>query len=164
MTCKIIPFNVEHIQQTFLWVQDLELRRLFLMRGEVTWEGHQNYFRKVLSNPSQKVYAIFADGRHVGNCGFKNMSTSKVEAEIWIYIGEPLERRHGVGRFATQLLIKEGFETLGLKSLYLHVADFNSAARKMYKNLGFIEVPLSGEAKDWQNRGCRIIRMELKKT
>lgn len=163
-TIFLIPFTEKHVERTFQWVSKPELQHVFLIRGNVTWEGHRNYFGKVLSDPSQKVYAIFADGRHVGNCGFKNMSFSKAEAEIWIYIGEPSERSKGIGRLATELLMKDGLETLGLRSLYLHVADFNLAARKMYKKLGFIEVPLSEEAKEWQNRGCRVIRMELKKT
>jgi len=158
--CSLIPFDERHIQKTFVWVSDPEIRRLFLMRGEVTWEGHRQYWSRILSDSRQKVFAILDEGGvHVGNCGFKNISPS--EGELWIYFGEPGVRGKGLGTKATRLLIQEGFSHLDLSMIYLHVADFNTAARAMYKKIGFSEVPLKAGIDDWADRGCRIIRMEL---
>ena len=80
---------------------------------------------------------------------------------MWIYIGSPLVRNKGIGRFATELLLEKGFNHFHMSCIYLHVADFNTAARALYQKLGFHEVPLRGDAEDWTDRGCKIIRMEL---
>lgn len=160
----LVPIQNEHVHLTFEWVKESELQRLFLMRGKITWEGHQAYFKRVLSDPKQCIFAILVDDTHVGNCGLKNLSVSNKRGEIWIYIGDPSMREKGIGKRATELLIHEGFEVLGLEMVYIHVAEFNTAALRMYEKIGFIEVPLQiGENDEWENRGCKIIRMELKK-
>ncbi len=162
---SLISFVQKHVRLTFDWVKNPELQRLFLMRANPTWVGHQAYFERVLTNPQQRVYAILSEGRHVGNCGFKNIMPSKQGGELWIYIGDFSMHGQGIGKYATQLLIQEGFESLGLTMIYVHVADFNTIARKMYQQIGFYEVTRPGDTKqEWASRGYKIIRMELKKT
>ncbi|MCK4524172.1 GNAT family N-acetyltransferase [candidate division WOR-3 bacterium] len=51
----------------------------------------------------------------------------------------------GLGREATNLLIKYAFNTLGLRKLCLEVYAFNKNAVKMYKSLGFV---IEGEYKN----------------
>ena len=159
----LAPFTNDRVVLTFEWVKDPDLQHLFLMRGEPTWEVHNEYFERVLQDPAQRVYAVLAGDEHVGNCGLKNLSPLKTEGELWIYIGEPSMREKGIGKHATELLLHEGFEVLGLKMIYAHVADFNTAARRLYKNFGFQEVSLTDDSNEWANRQCKIIRMELKK-
>jgi RimJ/RimL family protein N-acetyltransferase len=102
-----------------------------------------------------------ADGSHIGNCGFKNISVEKNSGELWIYIGKPSNRGKGIGLKATRALVEEGFLNLGLKQVVVHVADFNKAALNLYKKLGFVETPMTGDGSQWQARGLQIIRMEL---
>lgn len=161
-TIRLIGFSAQHIQKTFEWISEPELRRMFLMRGEPSWEEHVAYCNRILADPKQSVYAICFGEEHVGNCGFKNI-IEKTEGELWIYMGSPLVRGKGVGTSATKLLLEEGFRHLDLSMIYLHVADFNVAAHTVYEKLGFVEVPLRGDASDWAGRDCRIIRMELEK-
>ena len=160
---SLIKFSEDHIKQTYEWVKSPEFKYLFLLRGEVTYEGNHQYFEKVLSDHSQIVYAIYYKGKHVGNCGFKNISLKKKEAEIWIYIGDSSLRGKGIGLQATRTLLSEAFEKLGLKTIYLHVADYNAAAINMYKKLGFSDVSTKASEGEWSDRGCKIVRMELKK-
>src|SRR4030067_3213825 len=116
----------------------------------------------MIKNTAQRCYAILSEGRHVGNCGVKNISLTNKEGELWIYIGDPRMRRKGIASHATRLLAAKGFIELGLERIIVHVADFNVSAIKLYKKLGFIEVPVSDNSTEWTNRGCNIIRMELK--
>jgi RimJ/RimL family protein N-acetyltransferase len=161
---SLTPFSAANIDLTYKWVREKELQQLFLMRGEITWEGHQAYFERALKDSSQRIYAILYKKSHIGNCGFKNLKAETREGELWIYIGEASFRGQGLGRQATAQLLQMGFNEHGLESIYLHVADFNVAARRMYEGLGFHEVPLTGNELDWDSRGCGIIRMELKRT
>lgn len=160
---SIIPFSKDHIAQTYEWMQDAELRKYFLVREKPTMEKHLAFFDKVLNDRSQKVFSIMFDDQHVGNCGFKNILTDKAEGEIWIYLGSSCMRNKGIGKSASQLLIDKGFNTLGFKLIYLHVAEFNEAAIKLYKSIGFSEVSDELIGQEWKNREYRIIRMELKK-
>ncbi len=157
---KLVRFSDRHIQKTFEWICDPGLQRQFLMRGDPSWEAHVDYFNKTLADPKQVVYAIYLVDEHVGNCGFKNIIET-IEAELWIYIGSPLVRSKGVGKTATELLLEKGFGYFGLSLIYLHVADFNIPALKMYQKLGFHETPFRGDATDWTDRACKIMRMEL---
>jgi len=160
---KLIPFTKENVKKTFGWVRDSEIQRLFLIRGEITWKGHLEYFEKSLNDPSQRIYAIICDGLHVGNCGIKHLSKQKKEGEIWIYIGEPSLRNKRIGRRATRDLLRNAFDMFCLKKVYLHLTGFNTVAHRLYKKFGFHEVPIPDESGEWKNRSCKIIRLELNK-
>jgi len=161
MLLNLQEFNKSHIPLTFEWVKEKEFQRLFLIRGEVTWEKHFAYFDAILNDSQQRVYAILYDGYHIGNCGFKNIREQDGIGELWIYIGKDSLRGRGLGTQAARLLIQQGFNNLSLNRIYLHVADFNLFARKMYKNLGFIEVTMEEKNEEWDGRGYEIIHMEL---
>lgn len=157
---ELAAFKQEDVLKTFQWVQQGHLRRDFLLCGEITWEGHNAYFDKVLTDSSQRVFAIRVNNVHVGNCGLKNLTAT--DAELWIYIGEKSMKGQGLGKKATQLLLSYAFNKMQLCLIYLHVAEFNQIARTMYAQLGFQEneQPISEE---WSKHDCRVIRMELSK-
>lgn len=161
MNIELKKFTNDNIELTFDWIQDAELRRLFLMNGEPIWENHVKYFNSILNDYTQNVFAIFVDNNHIGNCGFKNIKES--EAELWIYIGENAYKSKGLGKIACLKLIKEGIEKFNFDRIYLHLADFNVIAKNMYKSLGFIEIDLDDESKKiWGEKGIDIIKMEYK--
>ncbi len=161
ITVILEDFAESHIDKTFEWVSDPDLQKDFLIRKKPTRESHLEYFKNVLGDATQQVFAISAKGAHVGNCGLKNISDKS--AELWIYIGEERYRKRGFGREATSLLLRKGFEVLGLKQIYVHVVEFNTNARRLYEQLGFKETSLSHDSKTWEGRGCNIIRMELER-
>ena len=158
----LVPFTMDQVEKTYEWVTDPDFQRLFLMREQPTWEGHEAYFNRVLADPSQRVFAIYYDNAHIGNCGLKNIVREE-EGELWLYVGEASMRRKKIGRSAAELLLHYGFEALQLEMIYVHFADFNVVARHLYERLGFKQVPLK-ERTDWVNRQCDIIRMEAPRT
>lgn len=162
-TVSLVPFTWEHVRLTFDWIRDPDFRHLFLMRGQSTWNGHQAYFKRVLADSTQRVFAILVDGLHVGNCGLKNLDSERKTGELWIYVGDPSTRGKRIGRLATELLLREASERLGLMMIYLNVADFNIVARRLYEQLGFVEVPWQGNTGEWTDHVCKIIRMELRR-
>jgi RimJ/RimL family protein N-acetyltransferase len=158
---SLIPFTRDHVEKTFTWVTDAEFQQLFLMRGHPTWVGHQAYFDRVLADPTQCVFAIIHDKVHVGNCGLKNLVRGK-DGELWLYVGEVTLRRKKIGRRAADLLLNFGFEVLRLEMIYLHFADFNVGARRLYEHIGFRQVSLKeSNSEEWGKKPCEIIRMEI---
>ncbi len=160
----LVAFGLEHIARTFEWVRDPWLQKAFLMRREPSWEAHTDHFERVLSDPSQSVYAILEEGVHVGNCGIKNICESTASGEIWIYIGCAEHRGRHIGSRATRLLCRKAFTVHGLTTVCVHVADFNETAQRMYERLGFAP-PAAGppETPEWHERGCKVSYMEIRR-
>lgn len=156
-------FSKEHIDKTFAWVCDEELQKFFLIKKKPTAKSHSEYFKKVLNDKSQRWFAIYSGNNHVGNCGIKNISFENKIAELWIYIGEKKLWGKGIGFSASKLLISFAFNEYKLLALYLHVADFNGNAIKMYKRLGFKTYESILPEDEWKNRKYNIITMRLKK-
>lgn len=154
---RLEPITIEHMSKTFAWISNADLRATFLLRGEITWAGHVNYFNNVLADTSQRLYAILYEGEHVGNCGFKHLDLDAANAELWIYLGSPEMRGKGVGGEATRLLLREGVERFGLKRIQVHVAESNKRARQLYLSVGFVDAGEGGA--EWAGQGCRILKM-----
>jgi len=107
---------------------------------------------------------MLLDGRHIGNCGLKNLELSVGRGELWIYLGDPEARGRGIGRRATELLLDEGFIALHLSTIYLHVAAANEPARRLYARLGFTEQTRVAVSPEWAGRSSSIVRMDLERT
>lgn len=158
----LVPFTRHHIGKTFTWVADAEFRQLFLMRGEVTWPAHQEYFRKVLADPTQHWYAILWNGEHIGNSGLKNTTQhGRDTCTIWIYLGDPSIRGKGIGSRATRKIIDMAFFDPEVRRIVIHVAKHNWKAIRMYQALGFLEIPLGDEDGEWRGRDVDVIKMYL---
>lgn len=157
----LVPFTRSHIAETFRWIRSLEFRRLFMMRGEISWEDHRRYFEKILHDPSQTWFAILYDGSHVGNCGIRTLGAPDGTCTLWIYIGETSCRCKGIGSSATMQLIQKAFDDMGYRCIIIHVAAFNASALKMYTSLGFEQIPLLDTETEWLNRECDVIKMRL---
>lgn len=159
MSLRLEKFKEENIKLTFDWIQDKEFRHLFLMNGEPDWENHVKYFETILKDKKQKVFAIFYDDSHIGNCGLKNLEEK--QAELWIYIGDNSYKSKGLGKKACEKLMEFGFKNLKLEKIYLHLANFNIIAQNLYKKLGFAEIELNEESKKiWGNKGIDVVKME----
>src|SRR4051812_33686182 len=90
-------FGPQHIEQTFEWVSQADLRRAFLMRGDVTRSGNEAYFEALLADPRQRVFAVLQQETHIGNCGLKHIDRAAGEGEMWMYLGDPALRGRGIG-------------------------------------------------------------------
>lgn len=162
MEIKLEPLKGKHIVKTFQWIENPYLLETFLIRGELDWKTHEEYWKRKTNDQTQRVFAITVDGVHVGNCGFKNLSFEKFDGELWIYIGDTEMHKKGIGEQATKRLLEFGFEHLKLSKIYLHVAQFNIPAVNLYRKIGFnnISKPLD---ENWSNRGCAVLYMEVSK-
>lgn len=156
----LIPFQQRHVATTYDWVKNPELQRDFLLRGEITREGHLRHFEQLLADPTQTIYAITFEGTHVGNCGFKHIDPEKRRAELWIYLGSYGHQGKGIGNSATLALLAKGFNDLSLDLIYLHVAQFNQKAIALYQKSGFAIAPCDG-CMEWADHSTTIIHMEL---
>lgn len=150
------PFGAVHIERTFLWIREPELRKTFLMDGEVSWTSHIKYFNKVIKDAQQKIYAILNDGDHIGNCGLKNIETEESTAELWIYIGTIEKRGKGLGSSVIRLLQHDTLSSK-INMIDVHVAENNISARRAYSKCGFHELGIAAGV--WANKGSKVLKM-----
>lgn len=87
-------------------------------------------------NPT-RVFAIIADGVHVGCCGiFPKEDVYRMNAEIGYWLGEEYWGK-GIATEAAKLISTYGFETLGMKRIYASVFSPNKASAKVLEKAGF---------------------------
>ncbi|TAK25946.1 MAG: N-acetyltransferase [Chloroflexota bacterium] len=79
------------------------------------------------------------DGRALGTIGLRNIDFRYGEGTLGIIINAGDVSR-GVGGDAIATLIRYAFEGLGLRKMYLDVAEGNDRARRCYDRVGFTQI------------------------
>lgn len=128
-------FKECHLENTFKWMQDQHLRELFLLRRTISKDEHLAWFNSLENDSKQKICAILYDGKHVGNVGLKNINTLDSTAEIWIYVGELIDRKKGLAKAACEEFLKS--LPFPCRKIYCHVADFNIGSLRLFQSLDF---------------------------
>lgn len=139
MEVKIRPLEPEDALTSVKWRNDPEV---FKYTGSVythtiTLENEIEWVNRVIGNVDEYRCAIIADGKYVGNIYLTGIHDE--EAEYHIFIGDKSFWGKGVAKIASQLIIKHGFENLHLTRINLSVRPQNTAAHRLYQNLGFRE-------------------------
>jgi len=92
---------------------------------------------------NQELRGIYAKNEHaeelLGISRLMFVDYESKNAEFGIYLGEKKYQGQGVGGKALRLMLKIGFEELGLLKIYLKVAEKNKRAIKLYQKLNFIQ-------------------------
>lgn len=138
---------------TFRWLCDPQLQAQFLLREAPQWERHVVYWERVLTDSTQRAYAILSAGIHVGNCGVKHL-TATGEGELWIYIGDRQRRSKGLGAAAFAELLRRTADELALRRVYVHVRDDDPRLQRFYRRFGFQDAPVL--SREWLARGVAV--------
>ena len=92
-------------------------------------------------NRNQELRGIYAKNEHteelVGISRLMFVDYESKNAEFGIYVGEKKYQGQGIGEKALRLMLKIGFEELGLLKIYLKVSEENKRAIKLYQKLDF---------------------------
>jgi len=155
----IKPLRSLDIRRTYGWLQNTQLRNAFMIAARPLRRDHFLYWRNVLNDPTQSTFAIYFSGKHVGNCGLKNIDVQNRNCEIWIYLAETYARGRGVASIAIHSLLEKAKSDFECQKIYLHVSKTNFSAINLYKKKGFFEVNklLNGR---WAGQDASIAFME----
>jgi len=83
-------------------------------------------------------FIIEYEGRCVGTARLSNLPRGAKSATFAIGIFDPSLWSQGLGTEATRLLLRYGFETLGLEQINLEVLDTNARGIRCYERCGFV--------------------------
>jgi UDP-4-amino-4,6-dideoxy-N-acetyl-beta-L-altrosamine N-acetyltransferase len=135
----------------------LQLRALTLADAHITWQwrnredtkfffaGHPfpiNYEKElqwletvIYQNHPHTYFGIEHEGNLVGLISLRDIDLIHGKAEFAIFVVGV----RGVGREATNLLLRFAFYDLGLQRVWLKVMENNKTAINLYKKCGFVE-------------------------
>lgn len=82
-------------------------------------------------------FIICVADREIGSVYLRDIDREKETAEYGVFIGEEEALGRGYGTAAARLMLEYGFETLGLKKIFLRFVEGNTGARKSYEKAGF---------------------------
>lgn len=124
------------------WMNDPKIQYWFRFQGkQKNREDIIEFIRNAEIQPADGKsihYAIADDAdEYLGTVSLKNMNLSDHNAEYAISLRTKAQG-NGIGRLATELLLKKAFEEFSLERVYLNVLADNAKAIRMYKKAGFV--------------------------
>jgi RimJ/RimL family protein N-acetyltransferase len=137
-------------------------------------ENSREIIRDVLSAPGTFAILWRESGTPIGSIGLKtgadtDLTEEADECELGYWLGVPYWGR-GIMPEAVEVMLRYGFEQLGMKKIWCGYYDGNEKSRRVQEKCGFryewttpdVEVPLLGEIRighvnsltreEWQNR------------
>src|SRR5262249_8533390 len=136
-TIKLVELGEEHLETSFRWMSDEELRRGLLFDRAITPTSHRAWYADYRADPSQAIYAALSSESHVGNFGYRRIDRRHRTADLWMYIG--LEYRgKGLARSVLRQGLDLGFGQLQLRKICLSVRADHVRALALYIRAGFV--------------------------
>lgn len=153
MKVSLRPLREEDAHTSIRWRQAPEVWTYTLAAGRSPprLEDELAWIRKAIADPTGRRYALLADGAYIGNVYLTGIADRR--AEFHIFIGERDYWGRGIAREATRLALAIAWDELGLDQVHLIVHPENSAARRIYDDLGFSEDGFDG----------RFVQMSLRR-
>lgn len=131
----IRKFKKEDILNKVKWINDNNNNTFLHYNIPLTIEGTKEWFKKISESTNRYDAVIICNNKPIGVIGLINIDKKK--GEYYITLGEAEYKRKGISYIASKLLIRYGFEELGLEKIWLCVDYDNIAAKKLYEKLGF---------------------------
>jgi RimJ/RimL family protein N-acetyltransferase len=154
---ELVLFNKEHLDNTFEWMQNVELKKMFLLDKEISKSSHLDWFESIQDDCSQEIFAIIYNKHHVGNIGLKNIDAKNKKAEIWVYLGDLDYRGKGIAK--KSLLQLENNKVGELNKIYAHIADYNFSSFKTFASVGYTIEAFFQKDMLFKNRFINIYRL-----
>ena len=142
---RIRAYERSDLDAVMAWVNDEEVTRQ-LGAGPLSFpvsRVQEEQFLEVAvrsgADAINKVFAIetVAERQYIGGIDLRAIDWMDRHAEIGIVIGDKAFRGKGYGTDAMRVIMRMGFDKMGLHRLWLRVYDFNAAGIRCYEKCGF---------------------------
>lgn len=129
------------LPRTLAWRNQDHIRRWFVHSDVITAEDHRRWFAGYRERDDDFVFVIEETldlRRPVGQVSLYRIDWSRHRAEYGrLMIGAPEAARRGLGRDATDVLIRYATTALGMREIVLDVFADNAPALAIYAACGF---------------------------
>jgi len=142
---------------------DVEGRRLTGTKGTFTFEGTEKYCARLFEATDRVDYAITLkdDPAYIGEVVLNNIQIEERNANLRVALAGQQYFNKGYGSEALKLILKHGFETLGLHKIHLDVYAFNSRAQHVYEKIGFVKEGVLRDDLIWEGKYHNSILMSM---
>lgn len=136
------PITSEDTEKIVAWRNRDFVRKNFIYQELFTKEGHEVWLREQVGPGRVTQFIICVEAAagsrwEIGSVYLRDIDREKGEAEYGVFIGEEKALGQGYGTQAAKLILDYGFETLGLKKIFLRFLEDNRRALKSYEKAGF---------------------------
>ena len=139
MEIRIRKFERTDIPKKVEWINNPENNQFLHYDIPISVEGTERWYDSHLGEDTRYDAVIEADSIPVGTIGLLSIDRKNSKAEYYIAMGEPVYKGKGVAKEASMLILKYGFEVLGLNRIYLFTEIENLAAQKLFEKVGFVK-------------------------
>jgi len=148
----------------FRWLNDPEIVKYTEIRFAVNTKDNIRQYVQEMTTAINHIFLAIClkdNDNHIGNIKFSNIDWNHKSAFLNILIGENLMWGKGYASEAITLIVKYGFETLGLNKIGPCCYDVNKGAIKSFENAGFTKEGELKEAAFFENNYISIICLGL---
>jgi UDP-4-amino-4,6-dideoxy-N-acetyl-beta-L-altrosamine N-acetyltransferase len=132
---KLRPMQELDEEKVLTWRNQPEVRKNMYTSHEISRQEHENWFRKVLLDPTKKYFICQNHNEDIGVVWFFDLDLRAASASWGFYSGCINQR--GLGTFMERAALKYAFEVLELRKLSCEVLDFNQAVIRLHRKHGF---------------------------
>lgn len=118
-------------------VNDPAIRRPIGRSTPVNADQERSFFEDVVCADDSVDLLIARDGEAMGMISLNPIRHEVDAAELGYWL-DPAHHGEGYTSEAAGVLVRYGFEQLGLNRIYAHVFAFNDPSRKLLEGLGFV--------------------------
>jgi ribosomal-protein-alanine N-acetyltransferase len=137
---SLTPIQPDYLPNYCRWFADPEVSAYILGFSSPTLKQEEEWLERMAQSEKSVVWAILAEGRHVGGTGLHEIHWQSRHAQSGILIGEKDCWGKGYATEAMMLRTSYAFEQLGLEKLVTHVFMENVASRRALERVGYREV------------------------
>lgn len=137
----IRPMNYDDVDDVVRWRNSDGVRKYFIYRKDFTREGQIDWLKNHVETGevAQMIICLANNDKPIGCVYIRDIDMNHKKGEYGVFIGEDDARGQGIGTKAAKLMLKYGFDELGLHRIYLRALEGNDRAIKSYENAGFVK-------------------------
>ncbi len=165
-TIILRPTRTEDAETFFNSLADKEIMRLTGTYQTFTLAQVKAHYARIIDATDRADYTIVAKENPdivLGEVVLNDINWHNHAANFRIALLKELLFGKGYGTQATVLMLKYGFESLGLHRIELEVYDFNPRAVHVYEKVGFRREGVKRDALFWQGKYHDAIVMSILK-
>jgi RimJ/RimL family protein N-acetyltransferase len=133
------PLEIKDLALRVKWINDREVSKTLMFDYPTSVAKTEKWFQNTLMDDSKKNFSIIRIDTDavVGMAGLLDIDQKHKRAQLYITIGEKDNWGKGIATEVIPILLRYGFEELGLNKIYLYTLPSNERARQLYERIGF---------------------------
>jgi RimJ/RimL family protein N-acetyltransferase len=166
---RIRAYDKSDLDAVMAWVNDEEVTRnlgggiLSFPVSRIQEEQFLDTNARSGGDPTNKVFAIetLAERKYIGGIDVRGINWIDRQAEVGIAIGDKTYWGKGYGTDAMRVIMRMGFDTMGLNRMWLKVLAFNERGIRCYEKCGFRREGVLREDRFLEGKYCDGIVMAI---